>query len=114
MGVQTDDLLAQVGELRHSIAADRRAVNDKWSQAEALVNQIVDSRGKRERPRTNRARQLSTAMAFLVLPIVVLGSLIGWTYGGIIFTALAFLIIQVGVNVLAPSTEDEPSRDWVL
>jgi hypothetical protein len=113
MGIQTDDLLAQVGELRRSIAADRRTVNDKWSQAEAVVDRIVDGHGKRPISRASRVRQLSTAMAVLVLPIVVLGWLLGWTYGAIIFIALAFLIIEVGISVAASSLE-EKRRDWIL
>jgi hypothetical protein len=114
MGVQTDDLLAQVGELRRSIAADRRTVNEKWSEAEALIGQIIDGRGKRPTSRANPVKRLATALAALVLPIVVVGSLIGWTYGAIVFTALAFLVIEVGLSLATSSTGEKPKQDWVL
>jgi hypothetical protein len=95
MGVQTDDLRAQLGELRRSIAAERRTVNDRWFEAEALIDQIINGHGKSPASRANPVKRLATVLAALVLPIVVVGSLVGWTYGAIVFTALAFLSLRL-------------------
>jgi hypothetical protein len=118
MGIQTDERVAQVEGLRRSIAEDRRAINEKWSKADTLMGGIAAVQRKSPPSRTNTVSRLSTTLAALVLPLVILGSLLKWTYGVVVFIALAFLIIEVAVSAVKSPTDDpsqrKPSQDWIL